>query len=352
MSVVIVFNQYRHTLNHNFGFDQENILDVELQGADPQIFRNEFAKLPAAQAISMSSGIMGTGGAESIWIKEKNLIDSLEVYQMFVDEKYIANLNLSLIAGNNFSDDVARNKKHVIINEEFLKTLKLANSAEALGQVIVLQGGEEVTVGGVLKNFHYTSLREPIKSFFFRYDPSRFAYANIKMVTTDAFSSISEMEASWKTFAGEKKFIAKFFDDEISDAYSSYFGMIKICGFLGLLAITISCLGLLGMVVFTVENRIKEIGVRKVMGASASSVIVLLSKDFMKLMLIAAVIAIPLTYLFFDKVYLQLQYYHADIGVFDIVISLLIMLSLGVTTILSQTVRAAKANPVDSLRHE
>jgi ABC-type antimicrobial peptide transport system permease subunit len=106
------------------------------------------------------------------------------------------------------------------------------------------------------------------------------------------------------------------------------------------------------MVVFTVENRIKEIGVRKVMGASASSVIVLLSKDFMKLMLIAAVIAIPLTYLFFDKVYLQLQYYHADIGVFDIVISLLIMLSLGVTTILSQTVRAAKANPVDSLRHE
>jgi ABC-type antimicrobial peptide transport system permease subunit len=271
---------------------------------------------------------------------------------MFVDEKYIANLNLSLIAGNNFSDDVARDKKHVIINEEFLKTLKLANSAEALGQVIVLQGGEEVTVGGVLKNFHYTSLREPIKSFFFRYDPSRFAYANIKMVTTDAFSSISEMEASWKTFAGEKKFIAKFFDDEISDAYSSYFGMIKICGFLGLLAITISCLGLLGMVVFTVENRIKEIGVRKVMGASASSVIVLLSKDFMKLMLIAAVIAIPLTYLFFDKVYLQLQYYHADIGVFDIVISLLIMLSLGVTTILSQTVRAAKANPVDSLRHE
>lgn len=352
MSVVIVFNQYRHTLNHNFGFDQENILDVELQGTDPQIFRNEFAKLPAAQAISMSSGIMGTGGVESVWIKEKNLVDSLEVYQMFVDDKYIANLNLSLIAGNNFTEDIARNKEHVIINEEFLKTLKLTNAAEALGQVIVLTDGEEVTVGGVLKNFHYTSLRDPIKSFFFRYNPSRFAYANIKMVTTDAFSSISEMEASWKTFAGEKKFIAKFFDDEISDAYSSYFGMIKICGFLGLLAITISCLGLLGMVVFTVENRIKEIGVRKVMGASASSVIMLLSKDFMKLMLIAAVIAIPLTYLFFEKVYLQLQYYHADIGVLDIGLSLLIMLSLGVTTILSQTVRAAKANPVDSLRHE
>jgi putative ABC transport system permease protein len=352
MSVVIVFNQYRQTLNHNFGFDRENILDVELQGTDPQIFRNEFAKLPAAQSISMSSGIMGTGGVESIWIKEKNFIDTLEVYQMFVDEKYITNLNLTLLAGNNFSDDAARNKKHIIINEEFLKTLKSTNAADALGQVVVLTGGEEFTVVGVLKNFHYTSLRDPIRSFFFRYDPSRFAYANIKMITTDAFSSISEMEASWKTFAGEKKFMAKFFDDEISDAYSSYFGMIKICGFLGLLAITISCLGLLGMVVFTVENRIKEIGVRKVMGASASSVIVLLSKDFMKLMLIAAIIAIPITYLFFEKVYLNLQYYHADIGVLDIAVSLFIMLSLGVVTILSQTVRAAKANPVDSLRHE
>lgn len=352
MSVVIVFNQYRHTLNHNFGFDQENILDVELQGVDPQIFRNEFAKLPAAQSISMSSGVMGTGGVESIWIKESNHIDSLEVFQMSIDEKYIANLNLTLIAGNNFSDDIAGNEKHVIVNEEFLKTLKLTNAADAVGQVITLRGGEEVTVAGVLKNFHYTSLRDPIKSFFFRYDPPRFEYANIKMVTTDAFNSISEMEASWKTFAGEKKFMAKFFDDEISDAYSSYFGMVKICGFLGLLAITISCLGLLGMVVFTVENRIKEIGVRKVMGASAPSVIILLSKDFIKLMVIAAIIAIPVTYLFFEKVYLRLQYYHADIGVLDIVVSLFIMLSLGVVTILSQTVRAAKANPVDSLRHE
>jgi ABC-type antimicrobial peptide transport system permease subunit len=351
MSVVIVFNQYRHTLNHNFGFDQENILDVELQGTDPQIFRNEFAMLPAAQSISMSSGIMGTGGVEAIWIKE-NAVDSLEVYQMFIDEKYIANLNLTLLAGNNFSQDMVGNKGNVIVNEEFLKTLKLASAAEAIGQVITLTSGEEVTVVGVLKNFHYTSLREPIRNFFFRYDPARFEYANIKMVTTDAFSSISEMEATWKTFAGDKKFTAKFFDDEISDAYSSYFGMIKICGFLGLLAITISCLGLLGMVVFTVENRVKEIGVRKVMGASASSVIVLLSKDFMKLMVIAAIIAIPITYLLFEKVYLNLQYYHADIGVLDVALSLFIMLSLGVVTILSQTVRAAKANPVDSLRHE
>jgi hypothetical protein len=88
------------------------------------------------------------------------------------------------------------------------------------------------------------------------------------------------------------------------------------------------------------------------MGASAASVIMLLSKDFIKLMIIAAIVAIPITYLFFEKVYLRLQYYHADIGVLDIAVSLFIMLSLGMVTILSQTVRAAKANPVDSLRHE
>ena len=147
--------------------------------------------------------------------------------------------------------------------------------------------------------------------------------------------------------------MARFFDDELKEAYSFYFSMVKICGFLGFLAISISCLGLLGMVVFTVENRMKEVGVRKVMGASVWSIIVALSKDFIKLMIVAAVIAIPLAYLFFDKLYLQTQqYYHVAIGPIEIIGSLLIMLLLGLTTIFSQTIKAARANPVDTLRYE
>jgi putative ABC transport system permease protein len=160
------------------------------------------------------------------------------------------------------------------------------------------------------------------------------------------------MESVWKTFGGETKFVSKFFDDEIEEAYSFHFSMIKVCGFLGILAITISCLGLLGMVVFTVENRVKEIGIRKVMGASTVSITTLLSRDFTKLMVIAAMVGTPLTYLFFDKLYLRMQEYKIPIGISEIIVSVILMFILGLATILSQTVKAAKANPVDTLRNE
>jgi ABC-type antimicrobial peptide transport system permease subunit len=204
-----------------------------------------------------------------------------------------------------------------------------------------------------VKDFHYADLRTPIQSFFFRYDAEQFEYANIKVVSNDMTSTLESIEASWKKAGGENKFMARFFDDEIKEAYSTYFSMIKICGFLGFLAISISCLGLLGMVVFTVENRMKEVGVRKVMGATAWSITVVLSRDFVKLMGIAAVIAIPIAYLFFDKLYLETQqYYHINIGAGEIMLSLFIMLFLGVSTILSQTIRASRINPVETLRYE
>jgi ABC-type antimicrobial peptide transport system permease subunit len=128
--------------------------------------------------------------------------------------------------------------------------------------------------------------------------------------------------------------------------------VVKICTFLGGLAISISCLGMLGMVVFSVENRVKEVGVRKVMGATAGTIAYLLSKDFIKLMLIASAIAIPITWLFFEKLYFRLQSYAVPIGAFEILTSLAILFVLGLSTVLSQTFKAAAANPVDSLRHE
>jgi putative ABC transport system permease protein len=205
---------------------------------------------------------------------------------------------------------------------------------------------------GVLKDFHYMPLSEPIKSFLFRYDPKQFAYANVKIVSKDIHATLSALESTWKKINGNEKFDAQFFDDEIKDAYSFYFSMIKICGFMGFLAVSISCLGLLGMVVYTVETRTKEVGVRKVMGASSANIAVLLSRDYFKLMLIAAMIAIPITYVFFDKAFISVQYYKFDIGVLEIIVSLALMLMLGLVTILSQTMKAAKANPVDILRSE
>jgi len=352
MGVVVVLNQYRYTVSHDMGFNKENILDVELQQTNPEIFRNEFSRLSSVQKISMSSGVLGTTISGRVMVKTPEKSDSAEVFQMFVDHQFIPNLGIDLVAGENFSPDSRSNQRFVIVNEEFLKAFRITDPRAAAGQTFLLGNSQEVTVIGVVRNFHYMDLSEPVKSFFFRCDPAEFRFANIKVGSANIFSSISEMESTWKTLAPNQRFTARFFEDEIEETYSFYFSMVKICGFLGFLAITISCLGLLGMVVFTVENRVKEIGIRKVMGASEINVIYLLSKHFANLMLVAALIAVPVTWMFFEKVYLRVYFYRINIGFTEPRLSLLFMMFIGLATILSQTMRAAKANPVDSLRSE
>jgi putative ABC transport system permease protein len=354
MAVVIVLKQYRETLNYNFGFEQTNILDVELQGADPARFRNEFSRLASIKNLSMSSGIMGTylPGEVTVFPPE-NPMDSLVVSQIFADENYIQNLGIRLLAGNTFpARDQNASERFIIVNEEFLKSYKIPSPADAINMTFIVDDSVEVLITGVVKNFHYNNLREPIRSFIFRNDPSKFQYANLAVSSNDMYRSIEEMESVWTTLDTNEKFRSRFFADEITDTYSFYFSMIKICGFLGFLAITISCLGLLGMVVFTTENRMKELGIRKVMGATSWQLAMLLSKGYLKLMLIAAFIAVPVTYFLFDRFMLDIQHYRFEIGGAEIVISLLIMLILGGGTIFSQTVKASGSNPVDTLKTE
>ena len=352
MAVAITAKQHVATLNYNFGFTKENILDIDLQGVDPNIFRNEFSKLSSIQTISMSSGVMGASMPMGAWIQKPEKKDSVEVMQMAVDANYLANLNLKLVAGKSFPDQPETREQFVIVNETFLKKLGISNAVEALDKSYTFPDAGELRILGVVKDFHYLDLRMPIESFVFRHDQGKFNYANMKIMSTDMQATFSEMERAWKSIAGERKFEARFFDDEIEEAYSIYYSMIKMSGFLGMLAITISCLGLLGMVVYATETRTKEIGVRKVMGASTRTIAVILSKDYVKLMLIAVVIATPLTYLFFDLLLFGSEQYPIGIGALEIVASILLMLILGVSTVLSQTVKAAKANPVDTLRYE
>jgi putative ABC transport system permease protein len=238
------------------------------------------------------------------------------------------------------------------VNEEFLKQFKIVNPIDALDKTVTVSGAGELTIIGVAKDFHYSDLRMPIQSFFFRCNSKMFNYANLKVTSNDMHTTIANMEAVWKTIGGEKKFEARFFDEEIEEAYSVSYSLIKICGFLGFLALTISCLGLLGMVVYATETRTKEVGVRKVMGASSSTIAMLLSKDYLKLMLIATVIATPLTYFFFGVLLFGEQSYPIAIGALEVIASILLLFVLGVATILSQTVKASKANPVDTLRYE
>lgn len=350
MAVVIMMRQYQYSVSYDLGFEQQNVLDVELQNIDPQIVKNEFGKLSSVRRISMSSHILGTGSGAERPIKMAHQPDSLAASSISVDEAFIANMKLQLLAGSGFSTNAAENSRLIIVNEDFVKKVGLKNPSAAIDRSFVLTDGREVRVAGVLKNFHYSSLKEIIKPFFFDYNPANFRYANLKLESGAAIGDLTAMETIWKKIGGEGKFTAQLFSNEIKEAYSFYIMIVKLWGFLGLLAITVACLGLLGTVSFSTKKRVKEISIRKVMGATSESLVLLLSKEFVILMVIASLITIPVMYLLFNHLLGNTQHYSIEIGLVEVVVSLIIMLFLGLTTVLSQTLKAANANPVDNLK--
>jgi putative ABC transport system permease protein len=350
ISLVTFTKQYRYTRHFDFGFQKENILDVELQGVDPEKFKTEFSRLSSVQSLSMSSGVLGLSSSQT-WVRSEIGKDSLEVHQLFVDGGYIENMKLNLLAGQNFPESFFSKERHIIVNEEFLKSYAITSPADAIGKVFIVDG-KELEVIGVLKNFHFASLQVPIKNFFFRINPSEFKYANLKVDVADIHASISAMEKVWNTLIDNRKFQARFFDDEINEAYDFYKTLLKIIGFLGLLAISISLLGLLGMVVYTSETKTKEVGIRKVMGATTTGITLLLSRDYVKLMLWAVLFATPITIWVMDKFLSQFQYYRASISFWDVLLSLFLLLLMGLATIASQTFKTASINPAETLKYE
>lgn len=349
LCLVVCSRQYQYSINFNFGFDKENIVDVKLQGVNAELVKTEFSALASVQSVAMSSELMGLSYSNT-WVKNADK-DSAEVNQLFVDRNYLSMFNLTLLAGKNFPEETWQRERFIIVNEEFLKHYKIETPVEAIGRTYRVEGNE-LEIVGVVKNFHYASLRYPIDKFFFRMNPEHFAYAHLKVHSSDAYTMFTEFENHWKKLNPEQKLEADFFEEELSDGYSSYVVMIKIVGFLGLLAITISLLGMLGMVVYTSETKAKEVSIRKVMGATVYSLAFLLSKDYLKLMLWAILFAVPITTTIFYLLFPKIQYYSVSLTPWDILLSAIILLGLGFATIASQTHKTASANPADVLKME
>jgi ABC-type antimicrobial peptide transport system permease subunit len=352
VALIVFSRQYRYSMNYDFGFQRENILDIPLRGTDPALFSSEFSKLSSVHSISFSSDVLGLHhSAGDSWMQFDSRADSFQVNEMFVDANYVENLGLKLIAGSTFPNEVWNREQHILVNEQFLHQFSIDNPRDAIGKVVRVEN-KDLEIIGVLKDFHFSSLREPIKSFAFRMHPDRYERANLKVSFTDVYYGISEMEKVWKRINPENSMVANFMNDQINGAYEFYRTLMKIIGFLGFLAISISLLGMLGMVVYTAETRTKEVGIRKVMGASVGRITLLLSKDYLKLMGVACLLALPLTVVMVDKTLSNMQHYHVTLSYWDVLLGLVIMFALGIATIASQTFKAANANPADTLRME
>ncbi len=348
LSLIVFGRQYRTLINFDFGFQKENIVTVDLQEVKPELVKAEFSKLSVVQSISLSSGSPGLSASRA-WIHSVEK-DSVEVSQLFIDSDFLKNLKLQLIAGKNFPETSSSDERFMIVNEEFLINNKIAPE-DALDKVFLVDK-QELQIIGVVKNFYYAPPQIPIGNFIFRNNASAFTQANVLVDASDVFGTFTAMENSWQKLSNNAKLEAAFYQDELNESYEVYRLLLKMAGFLGLLAISISILGLLGMVVYTAETRVKEVSIRKVLGASAFGITLLLSKDYLKLLGWSIAIGILLAIAIYETVFTKIPDYHANLTVLDIVVGALVLIALGLTTITSQTYKTALSNPADTLKSE
>ncbi|MEQ8926386.1 MAG: ABC transporter permease, partial [Fulvivirga sp.] len=196
MGVVVFIDQYRTAVNYDLGFAQENILDIDLQGVDPEILRTHLDGMAAVTQVSMSSSILGVNSGETIWLPHKD--DSTDVTQMYIDHNYFENLKLELIAGKPFESSFSNNEQFVIVNEQFIQNRGIDNATMAIGQPIQMNDSTELVISGVMKNFHFKNLSRKIEPLIFRYNKEHFRYANVKLSSNEVAQTISDIENKWK----------------------------------------------------------------------------------------------------------------------------------------------------------
>ncbi len=348
MAVAIILDQYQYTRNYSMGFQRENVINITLSDMPSATLTAMLDSVSYVESLSYSSGIIGSYGALT-WLRHPDRGDSVRASVMSADPRFILTHDIPLIAGTNLSENQRQATSEILVNETFAETFSSAH--EAIGQDVQLQDGTTRRIAGVMKDFHYGSLREEIGPFLITYTPDEWRYANLRVTNADNPHVMADLKSKWKERT-ESGFTAELLDDYIEESYYWYFNLIKMVGFLGILAISISSLGLLGMVVFTISRREKEVGIRKVHGASVGSIVLLLSREYVINFLFACLIGLPLTTLLFNKMMPVIQHYSTSVGLIPGVISVLALFLIAGGTIGSQTIKAARTNPADTLRAE
>jgi putative ABC transport system permease protein len=352
--VLVIYQQVNFMVTTDYGINDKNIVNVRLQGMEHQKLANEIKALPGVVSVGGVSHRLGTWADRSSDYKLKLDDEAFTMRDFIVDENYISNLNMVFLAGRNFDPaEQGVQEKHVILNEQALKNFNFADPVSAVGQAIYVNDSTMLQVIGVVKDFHFRPLSYQIGPIALRYNPRQLQFLSARIVPAQKEVVVASIESIWKKLDPVHPLEWKMMEDEIDEAYTQagFMDVLNIVGYISFVAVSLACLGILGMAMYSTKTRMKEIGVRKVMGASSQQITILLSKSFLILMVIAAIIGTPLGY-FFGSQFLDTYAYKIDITPLLILSGIFIVGFLGILTIASQTWKAASSNPVTSLRYE
>ncbi|TMI96506.1 MAG: FtsX-like permease family protein, partial [Bacteroidetes bacterium] len=358
IGTIIVYKQLNYIQTKKLGFNKDQVLVINGTGSlgnSAKAFKEEVLAMSGVKSGTLSSflPVSSSSRNDNSYSRDAvmNAENGIDMQTWTVDYDYINTMGMEIMKGRNFSKEFA-DSTSIIINETTAKFLGYENP---VGQKMYTFSDDnsrkrEFNIIGVVKNFHFESLRQVVGPMCMRYGLDR-GLASFKIDAAKSKNLIAQIESKWKAMAAGLPFSYRFMDDSFNDMYRNEQRVGKLAISFAVLAIFIACLGLFGLATYIAEQRTKEIGIRKVLGASVGSVVNMLSKDFIILVLIASVIAFPVAWWTMHN-WLQDFAYRITIGWWIFLAAGAIAFLIAFITVSSQAIKAALANPVKSLRTE
>ncbi len=362
ITTIIVFQQLRYMQDTSLGYDKEHIITLPYYNSvNPQYdaFRNDLLRNQGIKGVARSSRIptgrlLDYQGASTM-VGDSMQPVTADIRNVSADYDFISTYGIHLVAGRNFSRDYSMDTSNFILNESAVKAIGWKLPQDAIGKDF-MYGGAKGRVIGVMADFHFESLQHTIVPMILLNPAttptnSSFNSLSIKLAGNNIPAALASVENIWKKYLPELPYQYTFLDENFNKMYQSEQRQGTIFTAFACIAIFIACLGLFGLSAFEITQRVKEIGVRKVLGANVSSIVALLSKDFLKLVLIAAIIAFPVAWYAMTH-WLQDFAYRINIHWWVFVLAAILALVVALATVSFQAIKAAMANPVKSLRTE
>ena len=358
IGAIVITCQLQFFQNKDLGFEKESVLVVEINGNESNekklAFKNKVQQFPAVKKATLNSSIPMSGhhSTTGLTSRDSEIKERFNVEYIYVDNDYADAMNFDLLAGKTsvteiVPDTIARG---FVVNETLIDRLAFGTAEAAIGKYINVHGFDAPIIG-VVKDFHTLSLHETIRPVALIYGLSNYNNVGIKYQTEDISQTLSQLEAEWKTVFPNKNFDYYFQDEQLGNMYESEMRFGQIIKLFTLISIIIACIGLIGLSAFSSVKRFKEIGVRKVLGASVSNILFLMSKEFLVLTLIGFVLSIPLAY-YFISAWLEGFAYSIHLEWWMVASAGMLTLGLTLITVGLQSIKAAFVNPIESLRSD
>ena len=357
IGMITVYNQMNYINNRSLGFDKENLIIIPARSQQISqsydVFREELLRNAQISSVSATFDLPGNPFfSNGDFYRKGYPEDYIDLIVLRSDYDYLKALDMEIVAGRGFSREFSQDiERAVILNEAAVQRIGWTLE-EAVGQIMDRGDPEEpLEVIGVTKNFNFKSLRREVEPAAIILSPDWIRAIAVRIQGGDLERNLGVIQSSWEQVFPGEQFEYSFMDSRMAHLYTREYKMQSIFVVFSGLSILVACLGLFGLAAYTAEVKTKEIGIRKTLGASLGSVTMLLSKEFIKWIIIANLIAWPAAYYFMSR-WLQNFAYRIHLGWEVFAISLLLLLIISWCTVLFQTLKAALANPVNSLRYE